>query len=115
MPGLQITSKPLGDRKLLITLSGSLDTRTFEEFDQAMQGFISAGNAKIIVDMENVEAVSSAGAGVFIGCQPQVQENGGDIIIAHPCDNVKEVFEMLGINELFQITASIDEAANLLP
>ena len=54
--------------------------------------------------------ISSAGAGVFIGALSEAQENGGDIVLLKPAPSVLEVFELLGLTQIFTIEEDEEEA-----
>ena len=110
MPELSINIQNLTGNKTLIKLKGFLDAHTFEELDVAIQDLFAQSKHRLIVDLKDVEYISSAGAGVFIGSLAIAQENGGDIILTQPAQNVQEVFDLLGLSQIFSICPSVDEA-----
>jgi len=109
---LIIQTKMVGDGMCILSLSGFLDAHTFEQLDEAISGLFDDDIFKVIADLAGVEYISSAGAGVFIGCLTAAQESGGDIVLVNPTPNVREVFDLLGLSTIFQIVATVDEAAN---
>jgi len=64
----------------------------------------------MVVDMSNVDYISSAGAGCFYRCHRIAQENNGNIIIIRPKPGVKEVFDLLGLSQIFTITSNLESA-----
>ncbi|MCR4318502.1 MAG: STAS domain-containing protein [Planctomycetes bacterium] len=98
-----------------LSVEGFLDAHTFEMMDAEIQDQFEQGNYRVIIDLEKVEYISSAGAGVFIGNLSVAQENEGEIILIKPNDNVKEVFDLLGITLMFKICYDLREAVSAFP
>jgi len=94
----------------IVHVNGFLDAHTFQELDDTIMSIFREGIYKIGVNLENVDYISSAGAGVFIGNHGPAKENGGDIILINPTEGVLRIFELLGITQLFTIVKSVDEA-----
>ena len=105
---LEIMSKD--DGIALIRLEGFLDAHTFEKLDNALQDLLDEKVVNIAVNLCDVEYISSAGAGVFIGAMAQAKESGGEIVLVNPADNVQEVFDLLGVSHIFTILATDEEA-----
>ena len=113
MSDFKMESNDLGDDIVLIKVSGYIDAHTFEELENEIQSKFSAKQFKLIVDLSDVPYISSAGAGVFIGAFPQAQENDGFIALLKPSKNVLDVFELLGLTEIFTISKDLDSAKAL--
>ena len=93
----------------MIRVQGFLDAHTFEQLEEAIREVYDEGCFKLVVDLAKVDYISSAGAGVFIGARSEGQENGGDVVLLNPTEGVKEVFELLGLTQIFKLAD--DEAA----
>lgn len=109
MPELNIQTEQLGNAICLVRLVGFLDAHTFEQLDETITELFDGDQYKIIADLSGLEYISSAGAGVFIGGLATAQENGGNIIICSPTENVHEVFDLLGLTQIFTICKSVAE------
>jgi anti-sigma B factor antagonist len=88
---------------VVVRLSGYLDAHTFERLEETISELFSQAHYKIIVDLSHVEYISSAGAGVFIGALSESHEHKGNIVLMNPTPNVREVFELLGLTQIFQV------------
>ena len=110
MSDFKMVSKELGQGIVLVKISGYIDAHTFEDLENEIQSKFSAKLFKIIVDLSDVPYISSAGAGVFIGAFPQAQENDGSIVLLNPSKNVLDVFELLGLTEIFTISEDLESA-----
>ena len=113
MSDFKMESNDLGAGIVLIKVSGYIDAHTFEELENEIQSKFSAKQFKLIVDLSDVPYISSAGAGVFIGAFPQAQENDGSIALLNPSKNVLDVFELLGLTEIFTISKDLESAKAL--
>ena len=113
MANFQITSQNLTNGITAISITGFLDAYTYSEFEQTINNLFDQNQYKLIVDMSNVDYISSAGAGVFIGAIGLAQENSGNIIIIRPKPGVKEVFDLLGLSQIFPITDNMESALKM--
>lgn len=113
MGEFQINMQKLPDGVVGISMKGFLDAYTYGEFEQTINRLFDQKTYKIIVDMSNVDYISSAGAGVFIGAIGLAQENGGNIIIIRPKAGVKEVFDLLGLSQIFPISDNMQSALKM--
>jgi anti-sigma B factor antagonist len=113
MSDFKMESSDLGEGLVLIKVSGYIDAHTFEELENEIQAKFSSKQFKLIIDLADVPYISSAGAGVFIGAFPQAQENDGSIALLNPSKNVLDVFELLGLTEIFTIAKDLDSAKAL--
>jgi anti-sigma B factor antagonist len=110
MPQFQILREKLPNGVMLVQVKGFLDAYTYEEFEKTIQELFDGNSYKIVVDLSELQYISSAGAGVFIGAIGQAQENNGNIVILRPTANVKEVFELLGLSQIFTFSNTKEEA-----
>ena len=109
---LELISKDNGIA--IIRLEGFLDAHTFEKLDNVIQDLFDEGVVNIAVNLSEVEYISSAGAGVFIGAMAQAQETNGNIVLVSPTENVQEVFDLLGVSQIFTILDNNEDAKKLL-
>ncbi|MCB1037216.1 MAG: STAS domain-containing protein [Acidobacteria bacterium] len=87
----------------VVRLGGYLDAHTAPEFEATLQEKIDAGRIRLVVDCAGLQYISSAGLGVFMGFIEDLRENGGDLKICSLIPKVREVFELLGFDALFEI------------
>ena len=58
-----------------------------------------------VIDLENLDYISSAGLRVLVSTEKLASRRGGTMRLLHPNDEVNEVFEMTGLSEVFTIEA----------
>lgn len=97
----------------VIRLEGFVDAHTAPQFEQAVQTVIDEGRHRIVVDCEKLTYISSAGLGVFMGFIEEVREQGGDIKICGLSPKVKQPFEILGFESLYDFCETVAGAKEL--
>ncbi|MEE8587607.1 MAG: STAS domain-containing protein [Acidobacteriota bacterium] len=103
MPNPFTVSHSQDDGLTIIRIGGYLDAHTAPEFERVIEDQIAQGNVKIIVDCGKLDYISSAGLGVFMGFVEEVRQEGGDIKICSLIPKVRQVFELLGFQQLYHI------------
>ena len=87
----------------VIEVIGSLDAYTVVDLEEVFSVLLKAKRFKLIIDLTNLDYISSAGLGTFMGVIDEVRENKGDIILTNLSPKIYKVFDLLGFSELFQI------------
>lgn len=95
---------------VVLRLNGSIDSGTSQFLEDKFTKLVSGNNVKMIVDLEDVEYISSAGWGIFVGEIKGVRQRDGDIKLAGMHPDVREVFDLLEFNTLLTPYRSKDEA-----
>jgi anti-sigma B factor antagonist len=95
----------------ILRLKGFLDAHTAPKFEQAIQQLLTERRYKIIVSMSDLNYISSAGLGVFMGFIEEIRDNKGDIKLSNMPEKVYKVFDLLGFPALYQIFKEENEAA----
>jgi anti-sigma B factor antagonist len=96
----------------VISLEGAVDAHTAPQFEAAMQAVIDEQKHRIVVDCEKLTYISSAGLGVFMSFIEEVRDEGGDIKICGLAPKVKQPFEILGFESLFDFCDDVSGASN---
>ena len=89
------------EKQTLITLKGRLDTVNAVKFQQKIEALGDSDVAKVVVDCEALDYISSSGLRAFISLLKKAQKNGGKVQLLHLTPNVKEVFDMTAFSQLF--------------
>jgi len=93
-----------------IYAEGYLDAHTFVKMENLVQSVFRRGCYRLVVRLDKVDYISSAGAGVFVGAIGEAKDSGGDIVFLRPSPAVKEEFDLLGLSAIFRFADSIQEA-----
>ena len=95
----------------ILSVGGRLDAYSAAEAEKKLDGLVAAGNVKIILNLEGLEYISSSGLRVFLAELKKVRKLQGDIRLCCMKPNIREVFDIAGFTQLFNIAE--DESAAL--
>ncbi len=114
MEGIQVSTEIAGSRNhiSIIKVGGYIDTTTSSELERSLDSLLKQGRFFIIVDLGNVDYISSAGWGIFISEIKSIRENGGDLKLVRMVPDVYEIFELLEFHHILDVYDTIDEAVN---
>jgi len=112
MEGIQVSVEVSGSRNQIsvIKVGGYIDTTTSSEVERALNALLKQGRYKIIVDLGNVDYISSAGWGIFISEIKTIRENFGDLKLIKMIPDVYEIFELLEFHHILDVYDSTEEA-----
>ena len=85
----------------IIKIVGRLDTTTAPALDKTINEDI-ADTKHLVLDLKELEYISSAGLRVLLGAQKKMQKIGSMKVI-NVCEEVMEVFEMTGFADILTI------------
>lgn len=98
-------------RCVLVVLHGRIDSSKAPVVETTLKDLIDADHYRFVVDMSEVEFVSSAFLRVLISASKSVRRfNRGDIYLANMPPRIKDVFDLAGLLPLFKIFDSQVEA-----
>lgn len=97
-------------RVTLVEVSGRVDSPNATKLGESLNEQIDAGHTQLVIDLSNVEYISSAGLREIVSAAKKVRAGGGDLRIASPSQRVQDVFRLAGLLELFQIFPTQVEA-----
>ena len=93
--------KDLNGTTLTIALEGRLDTTTSPAANKEIETLGNVDN--LVWDFEKLSYISSAGIRVLLIAQKAMNRKDGSMKIINANEDVKEVFEVTGCNEIFTI------------
>lgn len=106
---MEISSEFLNDVKV-VRLEGNLDTNTSSSAQEFLNSAIDQGAAKIVVNFEKVDFVSSAGLRVLLATAKRLGGSGGSLRVCGLNETVSEVFEISGFSTILSVFPTESEA-----
>ncbi len=97
---LNIEKKTNGNA-LTVVLSGRLDTTTAPELEKQLKDSIG-GVEMLVIDMQPLEYISSAGLRVLLSAQ-KVMNRQGSMTVTHVNETIMEIFEVTGFSDILNI------------
>ena len=112
MEGIQLSVKQTGANNdiSIIKVGGYIDTTTSAELERSLEYLLKSDNYNIIIDLGNVDYISSAGWGIFISELKGIRDKGGDLKLVNMMPDVYEVFELLEFHYILKAFDSIEDA-----
>jgi anti-sigma B factor antagonist len=87
----------------LIKVKGRVDSATAPQLAQALESAGSAGKYKLVIDMSELEYMSSAGFRALLATQRESKKfNRGEVVLASVPERIREALELAGFTELFK-------------
>ena len=94
-----------------IMVDGDIDAGSSIYLDNALKEAMENGEKKIVVDLTQLNYISSAGLGVFISHLDEFKLQKIDLALFGINETVKQVFDILGLEKLLTIVESKEAAA----
>jgi anti-sigma B factor antagonist len=94
----------------VIELGGEIDLYTAPEFKQRMSEIIEEGKTRIVVDLSQATFIDSTTLGVLVGGVKWLRPEGGSLALVCTDENIVKIFEITGLDRVFPIHESRDEA-----
>ena len=94
----------------VLAVGGEIDVYTAPQLRQRLIELVEAGQAHIIVDMEQVEFLDSTGLGVLVGGLKRVRALDGSLRLVCAQERILKIFRITGLEKVFGIYGSVDEA-----
>jgi anti-anti-sigma factor len=98
------------DRVSVVKVAGRLDAATAPGFQTALNGLVDRQRNNIVLDLKDVDFMSSIGLRAIVLTYKTVKPAGGDLRLASPSPAVEKVLKTLGMTPMFSIYPSSAEA-----
>ena len=111
---LTLNVRPINDLVSIIDLEGEVDVYTAPQLKQQIIGLLDQGVRHITVNLTTVDYLDSTALGVLIGGLKRLRERSGTLDLICPNSRIRRVFEITGLDNIFDIYAAEQEAAEKL-
>ena len=101
---------------VVVSAGGRVDATNAPLFDaHCRQALASHDRKSLILDLEDVEYLSSAGLRSILSLGKHTNTLGGKLILCGLKGTVREIFEIAGFLGLFPVADNLEKAAGLVP
>ena len=104
-----ITRRELAHDTSVLSVEGDLDLASAPSLKWALEDIQSSGSRHVVVDMSKVGFIDSTALGVLIGAQ-RALDPGVRLAIACAEENVLRIFELTGLDGMFEIAPTLQDA-----
>src|SRR3954451_19894030 len=107
-----ITDRQLDGDRHVVAVTGEIDLFTAPEFKQRVSAPIDAGRTHVVVDLTGTTFIDSSSLGVLIGAHRRLRRLEGSLVIVCSNDAIVKTFRITGLDSVFTIVPTLDEAFN---
>jgi anti-sigma B factor antagonist len=104
-----ITERQLDERTDVVSVEGELDLTTAPRLKWALVDALQAGHSQLVLDLSRCSFMDSTALGVLVGVNRSLHADAR-LAIACARENVQKIFELSGMDGVFALFATVDEA-----
>src|SRR5216117_412242 len=109
-----VNTEQVTDGTYVISLAGEVDLYTAPEFKQQLLDVIAEGGRDVVVDFSNTTFIDSTTLGVLVGGVKRLRTQDGRLSLVCSDRNITKIFEITGLDRVFTIYGTRDEAVSKL-
>jgi len=113
-PEFTLSDEAIDDDRHVISVQGEIDLFTAPELKAAVGGIIDSGKSRLVVDLSETTFLDSTALGVLIGAVKRLRSREGALTIVNVDANIAKTFEITGLDQIFTIRPTRDEAVEAL-
>lgn len=98
------------DEVTVVHVGGEIDVYTAPVLRERLDEHITEGRDNLVVDLEDVSFMDSTGLGVLVGRLKLVRITNGSLRLVCSSERILKVFSITGLDKVFQIYPSVDDA-----
>ena len=99
-------------RPTVIFLEGEIDLHVSPRIAATLIAAVKEKPRNLIVDLAKVSYIDSSGLAVLIEAMQSVEKYGGKFALAGLQENVKPIFEIARLDQVFRIFPDVDSAGS---
>ena len=97
-------------RGMILRILGNVTSSTAPRLDDELTGLAKRKGASIIIDLSATPVMTSAGLGALLKCYRAIRGGGGRLLLCSAGEDVAEVLAISGLNKVFDVYQSLEEA-----
>ena len=94
----------------IMSVKGYVDSDTAPELDSALENLLKSEKNKIVLNLEAVEYLSSAGLRTLVKALKEAQKSGGDLRLAAVSEPIEVIFRTVGMLQMFKMFSNSETA-----
>ena len=102
------------DTITVLKVSGDLTADQVDAFRRSCQERFEAGIRHVVLDMEHMTFIDSAGLEALLWLIDEVSEHGGQLRLVSPDEAIRKILEVTRLERRFNVHDSIESAAKSL-
>ncbi len=106
---MNVTTRDI-DGTSVVRVQGRLDTATAPSLETTCSELIGSGAKRVVIEMAQLEYLSSAGIRVVLAAAKRLQAGGGQLTVCGAKGIVLETLQVSGIPEIIPVCPTLDDA-----
>jgi anti-sigma B factor antagonist len=98
----------------IIKLIGKLDITGMSEIETKFAGYCEGENARVIVDLSEVEFLASIGIRLLTLTAKSIASRGGKMVLLNPNPDVQHVLDVTGVPAIIPLYLDLESAETIL-
>jgi anti-anti-sigma factor len=112
--GLAIRTQPIAPGIVGLTLNGQIDGTTHRVLDQEIDRLLAGPFKTVVLDMQDVDQITSAGIGTLVKAKVSAKHKGGDLAMNNLQPQIQRVLEIMALVPTLNVFASQAELDDYL-
>jgi anti-anti-sigma factor len=102
------------DSALIVSVVGDIDALTADEVRVYLETQVADGQSRLVLDLSQVQFMSSSGVRLILGILKSSREQGGDLCLAATQPGVSRTLQIAGLSSILKAFPSVEEAISSL-
>jgi anti-anti-sigma factor len=99
---MKVEIKEFND-KVAVSLAGEMDTAAAMEMEENLKSLCDTKGKEIVFDCTDLEYIASSGLRILLSILKSAKANGGNVVLQHVNEDIKDVFQLTGFINIFTI------------
>ena len=102
------------DDVAVVIADGYVDFDAAPALKENIMRQIEEGNHHLVIDLSAADFIDSTAIGVLVGALKRLQERHGSLAVVCTNDNIRNVFQIVGLDDMIPMHRSRDDAISAL-
>lgn len=107
---LDVHIQPPSNGSQRVAIGGRLDTHSYQQLDQQLAPVLASPVNSLVLDLANLEYISSAGVRSIFKARKALAARGGRVVVVNPQPQIQKVFDVVKAVPMNEIFSSVAEA-----
>ncbi len=95
---------------VILRVNGELDALVAPQLKDRLMKLIELEKKSFVIDFDGLVHINSLAMGILRGRLKEIREKGGDIKLIKLNNHISTIFEMVGLDEIFEIYETEEDA-----
>ena len=96
----------------VMKVRGRVDSETAPELDEALAKLLQGNRNKIVLNLQGVDYMSSAGLRAMVKAYQSANKSGGDERLEAVSEPIEVILRTVGMMQMFKMFSNIEEASS---